>query len=197
MVNIQDLKLIATADTGTDRDNCYHADREFYENMERKIFFRDVYHHWQERVGENGETVYNTTFSGYEPYEGRMTKEEIIAHPGWAIHYEELAIKERKCEMDLEKITETQSATFKAHKGMMNSRTEYFECGCCSQLYFRERWHLVDTGSCEIDGGYTPEVHLDKGEVLAHAPLYRGSMTLLDKLKIMKEKKQGIKSPEK
>lgn len=163
---MKSLTKIAVSHLGCDRDNGIHTDIEFYENKEGLVFFRYVHDVWQ---GDQAKIKWKRKTFDLKPYKGIMTKQEIIDHPGWAIHYEALAVKERDCEMNLEKIAETPIYRFKAYKGPTLSKTEYFECQCCKQIYYRERWHLEETGICTIDSGYEPEIDLTKEEIIANA----------------------------
>lgn len=169
---MEGLTKIAEAQRGTDRDNCVHIDVEFYENKEGLIFFRHAYHQWDER--KPFDQCYTTERSDFKLYEGVMTRQEIIDHPDWALLCEEQAVKQRNCEMNLEKIAETQAYKFKAFKGPASRKTEYFECRCCRQLYLREKRHLEETGTCTFDSGYEPEINLTKEEIIANAPNHDG-----------------------
>ncbi len=168
---MEGLTKIAEYYQGCDRDNGIHTDIEFYENQEGLVLFRYVHQIWQ---GHLAEEKWKTRTSDFKPYKGVMTKQEIIDHPDWALNCEQLAIKERDCAMNLEKIAETQAYKFKAFKGPASRKTEYFECRCCGQNYFRERWHLEETGACIIDSGYEPEINLTKEEIIANAPEHDG-----------------------
>jgi hypothetical protein len=163
---MKDLTKIAESYVGCDRDNGMHISREFYENQKGLIMFRYVYDIWQDYPAED---VWKRETSDLKPYKGIMTTQEIIDHPDWVIYYETLAVKERDCEMNIEKIAETPVYKFKAHKGPTLSKTEYFECQCCKQIYYRERWHLEETRICTIDSGYEPEIDLTKEEIITNA----------------------------
>ncbi len=177
---MDDLTKIAEADLGFDRDNNVGTTREFYKNPEGLIFFRDAYNVFHEDRGyrdqDSWEKAWEKKFSDFEPYNGKMTLQEIINHPDWALDYENLAIKERPCKMNLEKIAETSIERFNAFYGLTLSKrgpalhkTEYFECGCCGQVYWRAATHLEETGVCIYDSGYEPEVKFTKEEIIANA----------------------------
>ena len=168
---MEDLTKIAEEYLGCDRDYkpgaSLHTDIQFFKNKDGKLFFRYINTSIDNLANEE------EFLSDYQPYNGRMTEQEIIDHPGWALRYEHLAIKERNCTMDLQKIVETQIDKFRAHAGPTERKVEYFECKCCSQLYWRETSHL-ENGVCTKDSGYEPEIDFSKEEIISNAPKVKG-----------------------
>lgn len=168
---LENLTKIAEYYVGCDRDNGMHISREFYESQKGVLLFRVIYETWQ--VNLQG-IEWKKEISNFKPYEGIMKKHEIICHPDWAIYYEELAVKERDCKMNLQKITETPIYEFKAYAGQTLSKTEYFECNCCKQVYYRNQWHLKETKLCTLDSGYQPEITISKKEIITNAKKHFG-----------------------
>lgn len=152
-----------------DRDNSLQTDADFFVDGQGEIFYRLCYKRFQQNTG-----LWEDSVDELKNYEGVMTCEEIEIHPDWALHFEELAVRERDCTKDLEEITKSQKYTFLAAKGETISQIEYVTCTCCDQIFCREQWWLKESGEVTLDTGYEPEIHLSRHEVEKYAPLHNG-----------------------